>query len=350
MSWMDDLKDRDVTQVGLALGLRLVRDALTPCPKCGAASRGSTDPRGPVGVRADKRGWKCHRCKETGDAINLVSWVFLGHGQPAPNEWRQFEAEVARRGLASAAAAPPTATVPPPRIDPAELKAFWDRCLPADADDAVREWMLNRNLPLAEVVSRDLARVVPASGALPWWASWRGEKWNQCQQQFRVVVQLFDARGRFANVHARALNPQDPKGRDKAAATALGAGSLKGLAMADALGRLMLADGLVGDGRRARDVVKDAHLVVTEGEPDFLTWATRYSESNEQARAVLGVVAGSWTKEIADCVPFHTHVCVVTHHDPDGDGYAESIRSSLFERCPVYRRPRKELPNARQSA
>jgi hypothetical protein len=76
---------------------------------------------------------------------------------------------------------------------------------------------------------------------------------------------------------------------------------------------------------------------VAEGEPDFLTWATRFSDADEAAPAVLGVVSGSWTTCIADRMPDGARMIVRTDHDEPGEKYAHTIQMTLRGRCTVLR-------------
>jgi len=73
-------------------------------------------------------------------------------------------------------------------------------------------------------------------------------------------------------------------------------------------------------------------VVVAEGEPDFLTWATDASEANEHAPAVLGVTSGSWTAELAARIPDGAEVVVRTHADKGGAAYASKILETLAPR------------------
>jgi hypothetical protein len=77
--------------------------------------------------------------------------------------------------------------------------------------------------------------------------------------------------------------------------------------------------------------------VIAEGEPDFLTWATRWSDAAASVPIVLGVFAGAWSDDLAGRIPPGARVIVRTHHDPAGDAYAEAIRQSLEGRARVLR-------------
>jgi hypothetical protein len=202
-------------------------------------------------------------------------------------------------------------------------------------DSDVSEYLRGRALDPVTIEERDLARAVPANGGLPRWPWYRGRAWNATPQQFRLVVKLFGATGRLESLHTRALYPQEANGNDKAAAVA--GASLKGLVMADALGQLLLAGGTLGDGTRAAELVASCGVRVMEGTPDFLTRATDFSDADENAPAVLGILSGSWNDDIAAQIPDGTTVAIETHDDPAGDHYAEQIASGLAGRCRLKR-------------
>jgi hypothetical protein len=104
---------------------------------------------------------------------------------------------------------------------------------------------------------------------------------------------------------------------------------VKGAVMADPLGRLLLAGDPV-------EWWTNRTVIVNEGEPDWLTVSTFYSDG-EDAPAVLGVVSGSWTPEIGARIPSGCRVVIRTHLDKAGDRYADEIRASLAGRCDVRR-------------
>ena len=81
-------------------------------------------------------------------------------------------------------------------------------------------------------------------------------------------------------------------------------------------------------------------VVICEGVPDWIKAATSWSDGAEDVPAVFGIVAGSWTPEIAARVPTRTRVVICTHDDPAGDRYAAQIAETLRERCPELRRLR----------
>jgi len=104
-----------------------------------------------------------------------------------------------------------------------------------------------------------------------------------------------------------------------------------GLVLADPLARLVLA----GEARASWPA--KPRIIVCEGEPDFLTWASRFSDADEAAPAVLGVLSGAWTLDHAAKIPDGGHVLIDTDHDQAGDKYAAAVASSLEARCTVTR-------------
>jgi hypothetical protein len=191
----------------------------------------------------------------------------------------------------------------------------------------VSAWLKSRGLEAATVEDLDLARAIPPSATLPGWARFAGKAWNGTPQGFRALFPLYGPTGTLESVRVRALHPTATN--DKAGAAA--GYELRGLMLADALGRRLLE----GD-RDAAELVAGAGLVVAEGEPDFLTWATRQGDAAEVVPAVLGLVAGSWTPELAARVPAGTKIALRTHRDAAGDRYADQVLATV-PHCKVYR-------------
>ena len=81
-------------------------------------------------------------------------------------------------------------------------------------------------------------------------------------------------------------------------------------------------------------------IVVSEGEPDWLTWVQRGIRNERDARgnavatAIFGVWSSAWTDAIAARIPdggrgLPVRVCVRTHHDDAGNKYYRKIKASL---------------------
>src|SRR5207249_4335858 len=113
---------------------------------------------------------------------------------------------------------------------------------------------------------------------------------------------LHDMRGRLTSLHARNVRPAvSPKG-------ALPCGfAARGLALADSAGAELLRTGRLFGA-----------LWIAEGAPDFLSCATAWGDASEGDPAVVGILGGSWTSEIAARVPTGAHVVIAVHHDAAG--------------------------------
>lgn len=336
-----------VAEVATALGLevrgrgRLV--SLSPCPACGDDVRGHTRPdrRGPVGLTPDGHGWRCHRCREGGDAVTLAAWFVTSSGAPRGDRFLDVLATCAGHGLcdplpgrttpkvARRPPPPPRPVLPPQRPPVDELAALWRACLPVTADAEVSAWLTSRGLDPQAVADRELAYALPPGASLPAWARIHGRAWAEAG--YRCALPLYGSSGAAESVRGRAVDAEaHPK-------TANPAGlQIAGTVLADPLARSMLAGDV-----DSRELVARVGLVVAEGDPDFLTWATARGEADEDAPAVVGLVEGGWTAEVAAAVPDGTRVAVRTHHDDNGDRYAAQVAATLGRRCRVLR-PRKE--------
>ena len=80
MGWIDTATNRsNVPDVAATFGGKPGRmRSLSPCPACNEERRGSGDPRGPVGVTPNGKGWKCFRCNAAGDVVDFVAHKVAG--------------------------------------------------------------------------------------------------------------------------------------------------------------------------------------------------------------------------------------------------------------------------------
>ncbi len=136
---------------------------------------------------------------------------------------------------------------------------------------------------------------------------------------YRCLVPMFDAAGELVSLRARNVTEGEPKALPPKGWTA------KGMVMANPLGRMMLDLG-------AWPWWAERKVVICEGEPDWLTWATR----DAGTVAVLGIAgSGGWAGELAARVPGGSRVVVRTDEDDAGDRYAEHVAASLQGLCTV---------------
>ena len=82
-------------------------------------------------------------------------------------------------------------------------------------------------------------------------------------------------------------------------------------------------------------------VVVTEGIPDYLTWATRQHEEREQGPVVFGVFAGGWSRDLGKQIPTDERVALRTHQDQQGERYAARIASTL-KHAKIFRPKKRE--------
>lgn len=236
----------------------------------------------------------------------------------------------------------PTAPAPAPSPLPErqyppgdEIESLWEACQPVHLDREVSSWLRGRGLRVYELYARDLVRALPTTASLPAWARKRDEQGNPVSwvdHGHRLITPLFDQQGVMRSVRARYVG-NAPKHFPKSLTPA--GFKAAGLVMADPYARVVLEAGSVpSDWFNAHPF----RLVVTEGEPDFLTWALQVHQARWAPRwAVIGLESGGWTSELAARVPDGSHVSIWTHSDTAGERYAAKVVESLSPRCTVVR-------------
>ena len=284
---------------------------------------------------------RCFGCDLAGDVFTLIAEAY---GFDVRRDFRTVLGEAARiahrydildelegRGAPRDYSPPPKRTVvqaAPERTYPpeSEVTALWEACGFTACDVEVRALLASRGLDAELVDDGNLARALPAGAPLPRWARYDGRTWAETGH--RLVLPVFDAGGTMRSVRAWRVTENDtpkrlPPSGHKAA----------GLVLADPF-----ALGMLAAGRRAEGMPDPLRVIVAEGEPDFLTWATRFSDANEEAPLVLALTGpGSWSQEIADRIPDGARVTIWTDHDDAGNRYASNVFESLAPRCTILR-------------
>lgn len=341
-SWIDSAHERDLLSVAQSLGME-VREprganggAFGPCPACNAKRRHPTskDRRLACGVRQDEKGWRCFQCDASGDHVDLVAWAKEGRrfsdlsdaAKARVREWFGVDRASVEPQRAPERRVQPEGKPAAQYPDHDELAKLWTSvCVGVDeADDDVASFLKSRNLNVAEIADRDLARVVPKGAPLPEWARFQGRDWTETGH--RLVFPLYDAGGQMRSVLARRIAESDtPKSIAPAGCTR------QGLVLADGLGRSVLATGSrptwFADGRARLEVW------IAEGEIDYLTAATSWRE--EQAPGCLGIFSGSWSKSVASRVPDGARITIATDNDEAGEKYSQQIIETFAERQKV---------------
>jgi hypothetical protein len=331
---------------------------LVRCPAHGDRNPSCSITRGPDGTLRVR----CFGCDFSGDALSLVAAV---EGLNVARDFRRvLETAASIAGVTIEAQAAPANTSPPrapreapppppPRTPPPvdEVLALWNACAPCAKEPDVAAWLSSRGIDVDAVDRYGLARALPAGLALPSWASYRGEAatsrpWTALG--YRAIFPLYDESGQLASVRARLVLAADHDGPKSLPPVGY---STRGLVLACPLAVFVLqiaAWRASGDHASAEHTgdgfpwYADRRVVLSEGEPDFLTWAAR----GEGARpfAVLGLPgSGAWSDELAERIPTGCTVIVRTDDDDAGDRYAEQIAASLRGRCEV----RETDPDAR---
>ncbi len=215
---------------------------------------------------------------------------------------------------------------PPPK----ELAALWHACVPCGLDDEVSGLLARHGLCAEWVDDFHLARALPPTASLPAWASFRRARPSRVswiESGHRLLVPIFDALGRMRSVRAWCVRDTDDPKRVSTAGYAY-----RHLVLACGQGVALLSGGWEKMGGQP-----PPRVVITQGESDFLTWATRCSDADDAAPIVLGVFARAWSDDFARRIPDGARVFVRTHHDPAGNACAEAIWRSLEGRAAVHR-------------
>ncbi len=217
----------------------------------------------------------------------------------------------------------PALRLPPPVES---VGALWAAAKPVTDEPDLAVQLLNRRIDPAIVEDRDLARCLPSSATLPKWARSGSLSW--WESGHRLLIPLWDVEGNLSSVHARVVERADG---DRAKGLFPSGHSAKGLLLADSFSRLLITVGIPKWWRRSEPPT----IIIVEGAPDFLTVATHYG-TVEDAPAVLGVVSGSWSDELAARIPTECRVVVRVHRDEAGEKYRDAICRSLSGRCRVF--------------
>lgn len=215
---------------------------------------------------------------------------------------------------------PPTPPEPPAYPDALEVAGVWSAAGTVEGDDQARAYLAGRAIDPKLVEAFDLARVLPVDFAGPSWARCQGKPWAAAGH--RLLVPMFDAHGALRSVRAWRLEGSG----DGPKRVAPAGKAMAGLIMANPIARKLLKTGVAPPGGLL-------DVVITEGEPDFLTHATR--SQGATVPAVLGVVASAWSPAVAERLPDDVRIVIRTHRDAAGDRYAADIRSSMSGRVPV---------------
>lgn len=324
-NWLAESRTIPIAEIAARLGCEVRRDAFGPCPACGAERRGSTDTRPPI--RFGAGGWHCFRCGISGDGIALASLALFGRiltrGDPAwPELRRWFDSRGGVGGYPHLG--PANVTAQAERVLPAadEVAALWGSCRFVDEVKRVVSWLRQRGIDEVVVRQRDLARALRPTAPMPRWAWTRRGTWHESGHS--LLLPAWSPEGGLASVHARL--PEDPKDRNVQKGLQPTGCSASNLILANGVAIAMLHAGRNG----ARGTV--TRVLIVEGVPDYLSWATQLREDGSEPWAVFGIWAGGWTRHFAERIPDRAEVTVRVHNDEAGNRYFANVRSTLLGR------------------
>lgn len=289
-----------------ALGLERRGRRWGPCPACGSARADAR--RGPISCSGPT--WACFKCGARGDGVNLISYVLTG----APKSYREAFAWLADRGKVEPAIQPVHEPIKA-RIPTAELMELLRACTPAAAcrDADYLEHCRRKGVE----PSRAPGGILPAPGhpvygvTRSWWPGHRS-------RIYRIVLPMFDHRGRLAGMHVRATDPSaKPKARWPTGV------DCSGLFFADQQGRRLLRGEHAGSLR----------VLMAEGFSDFFAASTHRGYD-----ALLGIESGSAERLKLVAWPRGSEVYCATHADKAGDAYATKVEAAVAPAgVPTYR-------------
>lgn len=321
MSARDEIKawsGRDVVARASAMGLERAKDSRQHwiCPRHGGGALSLT-----VGLDRSMQ-VRCFGCDLAGSVYDLAAEIMglsLPGDFPAVHTYLAELAGVALDERARFERPAPRERVPqPPPVYPPEdeVDAMWHGAAPVTDNAAVAAYLASRALDPSLMWSRGLARVLTAKTPRFPWATFRGRSWFDAG--YRLVVPVYDAIGAMRGL--RAWSPEAKR------IAPMGC-NVRGLVMACSPFGVAMFEGAHRPDR----------VVIAEGEPDFLTWATHGALLDARRWVTLGIVSGAWTQEIADRIPEGAEVIVRTDADAQGEKYAQAIVQTLGTRAWVSR-------------
>lgn len=304
-------------RLGLTKGARRQHGGLLVCcPAHGDRTPSCSVTRGPDGTLRIK----CFGCDLAGDVFHLIaaslklslrrfSEVVDAGGELAgiPRDADSWHGKTAPIDFPDLDDPAPPRDYPPQQ----EVANAWQTAVECDCVESAQSMLQARGLA-PEVA---LARALLGGAVLPRWAAYQGRDW--CATGHRVLVPMYDHVGDMRSVRAWQCLPgyDGPKRLPPAGYRATG------LVMANAWALEML-----------HAAASPVGLLIVEGEPDYLTACQAHP-----GVAVIGVVNGSWSTELAERVPMGSEVVVRTHRDKAGEKYASEIVKSLRSRAVIRR-------------
>jgi Toprim-like len=355
VEWIEVVKGMHLLDLAQRRGMHTQRPAgsspgaILGCSSCGSTTRHTEtkDRRGAIGLTANGKGWRCHQCQAGGDGIDLIAYELCGAryrdlGDDQRADVRGACVDMAGGARVSAPGRPRSPRHSTPSIGPSIVSG--DQSTANYLDDVsirtfeanLREvvdapstaaYLASRHINAAAVAFIGLAHALPTGGpgsaSMPQWAHFGRSSWRK--HGYHLILPLKDAagltrsfiarnvlgdkRGRIGGAHIPKSVP--PRGHARA-----------GLVLACPLATRILETGCKPAWWPDATPLR---VVVTEGEMDFLAWAT----ASDGAAAVLGIVSGSWSAEVAARIPDGVTLVIATDSDDEGEVYCSKILKSM---------------------
>ena len=359
--WIQEVKDRATISVaGRKFGLQISGGRFSPCPVCGA-----TEDRIVSIFNYDTK-WKCHHkeCGASGDTIDLLTYLVYSKSidELDCDECETIQLLFAEMGLCNYSGGtdeelqvqstpsrrqydknPQAKDLVRPPAE--EVYGLWNSAVPVSDEEDVQVWLKERCLSPTDIEDLDLSRVLQKDQSVPMWAHCR-DYWSKTD--FRLLVPFFDATGSMVSFQARSITTSkftdlkcecDENICDR---TDLEGGSYRrppksasphhpqkgqkyeitSTVMANPLVRMILKNGSIPDSWSA---VKPVDIVVVEGIPDYLTWATHEYATKDQGCGVVGIISGSIKEEIFARFPSLCRWYIRIDRDNQGVQYTEKL-------------------------
>jgi CHC2 zinc finger len=238
--------------------------------------------------------------------------------------------------------APPRAELP--RLYPPadEVLQLWHACVRVDEAPRTAAYLRAHNIDPTMVADLDIARALLSTAVPPRWATRYagGPPWPH--EGYEMIVPFYDARGVMRSMKARNVVSPD-KRRKNRDGEPIGKSfgpylvrpegepgyTYKGLCFACPTARHMLQTG-----RPPADwpAGRDPFFEFVEGEKKFTLRASLASDADECVPAVIGMVNGSWTDDLAARFPARSTILTVTDVDSKGATYATTLLQSIWSR------------------
>jgi hypothetical protein len=349
MSWIDDLRNGDAVQIVETIGLQRKRqNSISPCPACNATQRGSSDRRGPIGLRPDGKGFKCFSCNVTGDNVDLFCYKFAGKSCSSMTieEMKAAQSHAIGLGLVDTS---PSKSVGyrdknrPKILGPSKKKKYVD---PISAGGSVFAWKddliekSHANIDIeqgADVLAfvmneRKISRAAVDEFKLG--ALFKYAPDGRILQKF-LVIPVFNGKGEAVNARFRSIGMQ--------CGYCKGAGCKRCKNGTEKKIYLRCPDRptcLFGEHRLIPSKLKKP-VVIVEGELDVIAlWDYGFTENTISGTAG----AQHWKEEWLDILEPYSQFVIAYDNDKVGDDGAKTVAERLgLHRCTRARFPGKDV-------